>query len=844
MNVRRASSRTAALIACVFLLTLSPLHPAADETQIHLNLASLATDIPASVEIDFENLEQGSSEPHDPEGGYIPNPLTLDGVTFYSPHSLQVGYCSSPTCQADPDNPHGGNMVLALNQEGTIRFPVGTGRVVLVVEGLGDVPFTVQVIDWDGNSTTASGRGILFGVEYVELLSDVGIQEVRVTAVGPTSSCPQPPCGPLPLSAVWIGSGGPSAKTGTWIDPVADVGLTNDDLIYGLAIIEDHWVDLRVRFSSQPFTTSQPQEVSWCLDTDQDLTTGNACGYAGADTQITLSGRIDSLFGGSFTLGGALAGANPCSIAHFDRNTNMLRLSFPRSYLPGSGDFRYLVRSTIQISSQEIYTDLAPNTGQLDLTGLTGERPPFHGPDICSFGKTGSATLSVGASGTVEFFPEFKILRRAPVSNMIQSGYFKTTADNRQFRRGLAEFDLPDWPSGVKIGKVFLVLTEGRAVVSIDRPAVIHEIEGYAPADMIVDTDDYTRTAVFTGQTIATDENLQPQIFSVDVTDLFTAGSNPLIVEPQLESIGFRIKLAVDPTYNEINNFGSGFGEPSTIPPRLVFVLAKAAKTVDPGVENSLVYTDPAGMETQIQVPADAFSETTQLLYDTESQTTTFTLAMQPAATLHATASTEVFVGDPFVLDAFVGSSIDSSPTLQKPLTVTLHYTDQDVAGLDERTLVLNRWDGSRWTYAACGPYQRRPDENLLVVPVCELGEFQLFGRERVLLAGLSLAGPSTAALSATVTLTTTTVPLSATPPITYHWQATGQADIIRTLDTATDSASFTWHTPGVKTITVTATDATGAQASTTHILTVPAPVTDEGWKVYLPLVIRMEEGD
>ncbi len=69
----------------------------------------------------------------------------------------------------------------------------------------------------------------------------------------------------------------------------------------------------------------------------------------------------------------------------------------------------------------------------------------------------------------------------------------------------------------------------------------------------------------------------------------------------------------------------------------------------------------------------------------------------------------------------------------QQPISVTVHYTDADVTGLDETTLTLDYWDGGQWVDAAttCDPpssYDRHPDENWLAVGVCHPTEFGLSG--------------------------------------------------------------------------------------------------------------------
>ena len=73
--------------------------------------------------------------------------------------------------------------------------------------------------------------------------------------------------------------------------------------------------------------------------------------------------------------------------------------------------------------------------------------------------------------------------------------------------------------------------------------------------------------------------------------------------------------------------------------------------------------------------------------------------------------------------------------TFSQPVTITLDYTDSDVAGLDEATLRLYYWDDltSDWKDAAasCSPvstYTRELDQNRLSVNICHLSEFALLG--------------------------------------------------------------------------------------------------------------------
>jgi hypothetical protein len=61
-------------------------------------------------------------------------------------------------------------------------------------------------------------------------------------------------------------------------------------------------------------------------------------------------------------------------------------------------------------------------------------------------------------------------------------------------------------------------------------------------------------------------------------------------------------------------------------------------------------------------------------------------------------------------------------------VTITIHYSDSQIIGLDENSLLLERWNESaqKWLDAACGPYNRHPEENWLAIPICHASRFAL----------------------------------------------------------------------------------------------------------------------
>ncbi len=93
------------------------------------------------------------------------------------------------------------------------------------------------------------------------------------------------------------------------------------------------------------------------------------------------------------------------------------------------------------------------------------------------------------------------------------------------------------------------------------------------------------------------------------------------------------------------------------------------------------------------------------------------------------------FAGHFFNLDAYRGALLLPDFTFNTPVTVTMRYSDDDVKGMDEDTLILYYWDtaSSQWVDAAktCTPessYDRRPGKNWVSVPICHLTKFGMFG--------------------------------------------------------------------------------------------------------------------
>lgn len=97
----------------------------------------------------------------------------------------------------------------------------------------------------------------------------------------------------------------------------------------------------------------------------------------------------------------------------------------------------------------------------------------------------------------------------------------------------------------------------------------------------------------------------------------------------------------------------------------------------------------------------------------------------------------------------------------------------------------------------------------------------------------VALEGQTIVAVNSTVNVTATGGPLTATKPFTFRWRATGLPEQTRTTGVQ-DTATFTWTTPGTKTVEVLVSNRVGGVLATVTIEVVP---NLGARKIFLPTV-------
>lgn len=138
---------------------------------------------------------------------------------------------------------------------------------------------------------------------------------------------------------------------------------------------------------------------------------------------------------------------------------------------------------------------------------------------------------------------------------------------------------------------------------------------------------------------------------------------------------------------------------------------------LEPNQENQLIYTPAAGGQITLLAPAGSVTQETILHYTEQTA----------ANGLPANFS---FSGHAFSIVAEQQGVVVTGFIFQQPVTLTIEYTDDDIAGQDESQLDLRYLDRAtnEWRTDGITIVQHDPANNRLVVTIAHLTEFALIG--------------------------------------------------------------------------------------------------------------------
>lgn len=196
----------------------------------------------------------------------------------------------------------------------------------------------------------------------------------------------------------------------------------------------------------------------------------------------------------------------------------------------------------------------------------------------------------------------------------------------------------------------------------------------------------------------------------------------------------------------------------------------------------------------------------------------------QPAGPTAASATVDVsivdFAFDPSIITITAGSTVRWT---RSPATIITHTTTSDIGSLDP-------WDSGQLapgesftkTFNTPGTYTYHCEFH----PLTMLGTVVVLSSAAQPPTGVSVSGPALSEVNTSHVFTATVDPITATQPITFVWEATGQSPITHTGGNLTDAVSFTWATgmTGTARITATATNADGTASGAFTTILIPQP--------------------
>ena len=148
---------------------------------------------------------------------------------------------------------------------------------------------------------------------------------------------------------------------------------------------------------------------------------------------------------------------------------------------------------------------------------------------------------------TLRKTPERRTVECPPLLDVLQASYFRTSATDRELRRGIAKFELPHL--GAPLARATLRLRETRSRPSFPRAAERYQLIALDGDDVAVAPADFDRPGCVVAA-FAAASALAPATFAFDVTT---------VVAEAARVVAFRVKLTDYPLRTELGWAGSTF---------------------------------------------------------------------------------------------------------------------------------------------------------------------------------------------------------------------------------------------------------------------------------------------
>jgi len=158
-----------------------------------------------------------------------------------------------------------------------------------------------------------------------------------------------------------------------------------------------------------------------------------------------------------------------------------------------------------------------------------------------------------------------------------------------------------------------------------------------------------------------------------------------------------------------------------------------AEEVIDPVTGGELVFTATETNTTTITIPGNAVSETVSIHF----------IPTEPGEPPVGFS----FTNNSFSLEVYQDGVLQDGFVFQEPVMITIEYSEEDITGILEESMLLYYWDGSSWVDAAstCDPastYTRDLVGNKLSTSICHLSHFSMMGESQELYLPLIMNGP------------------------------------------------------------------------------------------------------
>jgi YD repeat-containing protein len=313
-----------------------------------------------------------------------------------------------------------------------------------------------------------------------------------------------------------------------------------------------------------------------------------------------------------------------------------------------------------------------------------------------------------------------------------------------------------------------------------------------------------------------------------------------LMVENAIDTVSATHQIYISTTVppGEVTISGPSTGEPGQ---SYTFVAEVGPDTTTPPI----AYTWQASGQTDVLTSTDALSHSVSYVWPTTGVQTITVTAANVMGAVSSTHYITISLPPPVPPDDVTISGSDTGYTDQSytfvagvsPLTTTLPltYTWQASGQTDVVTSASALSHSVSYVWSTGGVQTITVTAQNAAGAVSDTHQINISAVPPVPPEDVTIVGPVTGEMNATCYFTATATSPTGTVslPLTFYWQATGQAPVMHANDVSvSDVVTFAWSTTGSKTITVTVTGI-GGQASNTHSIDIVA------FNVYLPLLLR-----